>query len=478
VVITPSSSTTNGSGQVTATVTSTTAGSVTITAAALGVTASKDLTITSAANTFFIDRFGGPGGEITNETTTVFMNIGETKEVRVNAPPASPPAHNVIFATTMGVWNGTSSVVSVPVDATGKATANLTATAAGFANVNVYEEATPTTSDSITVAMRATTPYRITLQATPTTVPKSVGTTAGYSTLIATVFDNLGYPVPNVPVSFSIVRSTGGGETILPVVVWTSATATGDLGLGEARAQFTSGSLTSDSFGVQIRASVFGAFYDYGSGLEPVETEAVLTDANPNGNDAKIIIGGVSGSVAFGQATSLTKNDDQTHYILNMSVLVADAGGNPVAGTTVSLSAWPIAWSTGMTCAYDADTATTGTFWNEDINENLVLDPGEDGTRDYYVTAPPAVGGTTDGYITPTNSAGGVVPATATTGDNGVASFTLTYPIPYSIWTVTRIRASAIVSGSETVGQVIFRLAPLATDVTPICRIGDSPYTF
>jgi hypothetical protein len=401
----------------------------------------------------------------------------------------------VIFATTIGKWNGLSSVETIPVNVvTGKATATLTTDAAGLANVQVYEEATPTTSDNLAVSMTATTPYRITLQATPTTVPKSVGTTTGYSTLIATVFDDSSpnAPVGNVPVSFTIVRSTGGGESVSPVVVYTASTASGGLGLGEARAQFASGSLTSDTSGVQIRASVVGTFYDYdGAGLNPplpVETEPITlppTDSTPNGNDVKIIINEVAGSVAFGMATSLSKTTDGTQYIQNMSVLVADAGGNPVPGKLVTLSAFPIAWSTGSACTYDADNGINkGTFRTEDVNENLLLDLGEDGTRTYYeglLAGTPATGtGYTDGFITPTNSSGGVVPATATTAANGVASFTLTYPINSSIWTITRIRASAIVSGSETVGQVIFRL-PATCEDTPCggtCKITGSPYHF
>ena len=376
----------------------------------------------------------------------------------------------------------------LPIMAVAGPTSRLTTTAAGLANVQVYNTAMPATQDTLTVAVTAKTPYRITLQATPTTVRKSVGSTTGYSELIATVFDDSstsGYPVGNVPVSFTIVRSTGGGESVSPVVVYTATTASGGLGLGEARAQFMSGSMTSDSSGVQVRASVVGTWYDYNTNGdrdvgEDVATEVVGINSNPNGNDAKIIIGEVSGSVAFGIATSLDKNDDETQYIQNMSVLVADAGGNPVPGALVTLSAWPIAWSTGGGCMYDADGPTTGTFWNEDVNENLILDPSEDGVRTYYYGGGSTPGGTSDGFITPTNSWGGTVPATVTTADNGVGSFQLTYPISSSIWTVTRIRASVIVSGSETVGEIIFRLPAAKSDADPpgTCKITGSPYSF
>jgi hypothetical protein len=286
------------------------------------------------------------------------------------------------------------------------------------------------------------------------------------------VRDANGYPVGNAPVLFSIVNPTGGGETIAPVVVMSAATTTGGLNLGEARASFTSGSLPSAAGGIQVRASIVG-------------TPAI-------NDDATIVIGGVAGSVAFGQATVLGVDETAANYTLQMSVLVADSNGNPAPeGTVVNLSLWPIAWSTGAGCSSDPDgcrwddstppvciPGNYGTFWNEDINENLILDAGEDGRRYYYADSSSVGPGTSDGYITAVNSRAGTVPATVTTDENGVAGFTLTYPKTSSIWTIVRVRASTIVQGTETVGKVSFRLAPLASDVTPTCKIEGSPYDF
>ena len=106
-----------------------------------------------------------------------------------------------------------------------------------------------------------------------------------------------------------------------------------------------------------------------------------------SGNDAAITIGGTAGSVAFGSATVLSVNSNASAYIHAMSVLVADASGAPIAGATVNLSLWPVAWSTGSGCRWDYDyDSTHGTFLNEDANENVTLDPTEDGTRKYYAS--------------------------------------------------------------------------------------------
>jgi hypothetical protein len=314
----------------------------------------------------------------------------------------------------------------------------------------------------------------IILQATPTVVPMNTGT----STITATVRDSSVPPVvvANVPVAFSMVNPTGGGETINPVVF---------TGLdGKASATFKAGTLPSyDAGGVKIHAQVVGT--------------AVATGVPPSGNDAAVVIGGVPGSIAFGMATELGVNDNKTQYIQAMSVLVADINGNPVpAGTVVSLNVWPIAWSTGGNCMYDYDgftwdcsvtpcTSTIpgnyGTYLNEDLNENLILDPGEDGYRYYYYgTLPAAVTPSphTTGKLIPPNSAGGTLPTTVITDANGVADFNLTYPKTSAIWIVVRVRASTIVQGSETVAQMIFRLPALNSDVGPPCLLQNSPYTW
>lgn len=477
VTISPTSTSTNASGKFYATVTGATAGTVTITATALGATATTDITVASTTNTFYIDQLildsGAPTAPPSDKIAAMKINATLTPytphslNIEVNAPS---PIASVTFATTIGEWDGgTSKTVTKPV-ASNKANATLTSTQAGAANVQVYKAGAPSTSDTLTVAMSSgAAPYSIILQASPTNVPVSVGSTTGSSTLTATVYDNAS-PTPNpiggAQVLFTIVNPTSGGETVSPVVVTTAETAHNGLSLGQARATFTSGSMVSGGTGIKVRASV-------------VDT-SVETGTTPSGNDAAIIIGGQAGSIAFGQATVISEDSTKSNYIWPMSILVADSAGAAVAGAVVSLSVWPIAWSTGTACSYDPDGATTGTFWNEDNNENLFLDAAEDGSRYYYADKTRTSftpGGTADGYLTPVNSAGGTVPSTVTTDSNGVAGFNVTYTKESAIWTIDRIRATTSVAGSETRGEIILRLPAMESDVNP-CRLGNSPYTF
>jgi hypothetical protein len=489
VTIMPSSGLADSNGQLAANVTGVAAGSVRLSATALGATGTYDITVTALASTFRIDAQWLNAVSIDNNATTT-MTTSDSLAIEVNAPAST----TVIFASTLGSWVGGTSYIPVTVVG-GKAIATLNCTMAGVISVQVYDANTPTRSDTLTVGVTSgNPPYKITLQASTTVVPKSVGNTTGSSTLLAKVEDFMGYAIANVPIAFRILNPTGGGETVSPVVVFTSAnvdTVTG-LNPGEARTTFTSGSSSSGEgvSAVQVRASVVGT---------SVETEAWGVDSTPSGNDAAIVIGSTAASIAFGQATVLGEYS-QSQYVLPMSVLVADVNGNAVSGAVVSLSAWPIAWSTGIDCAYDQDgyrvvwhyatdsgtttwwdvvTGNYGTYYNEDANENLILDAGEDGSRTYFYSGTALATGTIDTQLTPSNAAAGVLPATVTTDANGVAAFNLIYPKRSAIYVVDRIRASTILQQGNTAisAQVIFRLPVLQGDIAP-CMIPDSPYFY
>lgn len=486
-----SSGTTNASGQFTTTARGAANGTVTVTANVLGATASVDLTVSPAAATFAIDQQLLNSVLVPGNPDPTAMHIGDALNIRVNVPAGIT---NVTFATTIGAWDGGASKTVTKAASGGKADATLSTTQIGIATVQVYDAANPSTSDTLTVAMSSNAaPAKILLEASPGIVPISVGTTTGSSTLTAKVYDASNNPLGGQPVAFSIVEGTGtsGGEFISPVVVLTATTTGGGLSVGDARSSFTSGSKPSAGSGVQIRASVVGT---------TVETEPLGVNLTSSGNDAPIVIGGVAGSIAFGQATVIAEDSTKANYIWPMSVLVADSNGNAVANQTVNLSVWPIAWSTGEACSYDPDgercdystdpptcvAGPYGTFYNEDVNENIIMDAGEDGRRYFFADNKDAtISGivgmdtpTLNTQLTPANSAGGTVPATVVTDANGVAGFNLTYRKQSAIWTVVRIRATTSVSGSETRGEIILRLPCTQSDCGGACLLGSSQYFY
>lgn len=282
---------------------------------------------------------------------------------------------------------------------------------------------------------------------------------------------------------------------------------TAGLALGAAPTTFTSGSLSSNASGVQIRASVIGT---------TIATQAIIpvsgVPATTSSLDAAIVVGGTAGSVAFGQASKIIDaGGTSTVYSFPMSVLVADSNGSPAPlGTVVNISAWPIAWTTGSRgygCNPDPEgmvwdptapqpapstllgayvAGNGGTFYNEDANENLVLDANEDGYRKNYYTGVVGPTGSKNTTITPLNSYGGTVvstnpadlPGTATTDATGLATFNLTYTKSSAYWIISRIRAQAVVQGTPAVGQLDFRLTGSKADVDPICYLPPSPFAY
>ena len=473
ITIAPTTATTDASGTATAIITAVSSGTVVVTATALGEMRTIGLTISGASLAFQIT---APAAS----TTPLAATIGTPVAVTVQVPA---PTTSVTFVTTLGTWTASgSSVYTTPV-INGTATALLSSPSAGVANVQVFDTARQATINDtrvITFTASCTSAYKVTLQSTPSVVAPSSGGTSNLATLVATVTDQANNPVGGCPVAFRILNPTGGGETVSPAVALTAATAVTTSALGQATTTFTAGSLPSSTSGVQIRATVVQA-----ANVVPI----VATGTSPpSGQDATVIIGGTAGSVTIGRATVISADPTNTIYTLPMSVLVADSNGNPVANSVVSLSAWPIAFNAnGTACTpltindyFNEDDATSFTLGlSSPYYENLILDPNEDGVRRHYPDGSPAtLPGTQDQQLTPPNSAAGTLPATVTTNSSGVALFNLTYTKSNALWITDRITARTVVQGTETKGQVIFRLPALLSDIGPPCLLPDSPYRF
>jgi len=490
-------------GEFKVTVTGTGAGPVTVTAEGLGATGTQAYTVSSVGALF----------GITSPTTDPYsLTTAETVLIIVNAPGLA----NVRFATTLGTLTGTidgetGQVIEETV-AGGTASAVFSSSQAGLATIQVFDPNpnNPPTSDTLGVAIRAPAvdAAHITLQSNTYVVAPSSGGISNTATLTATVRTSDLQVVGRAPVAFSIENPTGGGETVSPVVVYTDAVT------GVATTTFTSGSLPSVE-PVIVSARVVGegttgpltnilSFHnndpiqdtimrtDGGSfvadGFEAGEQIRVQGSASNDGIyiietvaantltldadeilaaeaagatvtitavavalDPGITIGGTAGSVVIGR------------------VLVADSNGNAVSGAVVSLSTWPVQYSSGTW--YDENPEPDAekfvpyisgrTFDNEDLNENTFLDPGEDTNG--------------DGELTPHNSAAGTLLATVTTDENGVANFDLVYLKDHANWIRDRIRASTFVLGTETTSSTTFRL-PYELEEGEEGDLNDSPY--
>ncbi len=398
----------------------------TLTVKSQGTTGEVIYAVNSASDTFTI---------ISPEEDPFSWPTGKPLEIKVQAPKQN----KVRFTTSFGTWQNNQKSIDILVNGNKQAVATITSSFAGVATIQVIDADNPSTSDSTKVAFAApsASAAKISLQASSTIVAPSIGEVENNVTLKATVKTADDQVVGNAPVLFAIERSTGGGEIIDPVIVYTD-------NLGVAISTFTSGALSSDSQGVLVSATVIGS-------------SPAIRD------DVKIIIGGNAASVLIGRSSEIGSDNNNTAYTLPMSVLVTDANGNPVKGANVSLNSWPYQYATGYRETSDTGSKCppiyTGIFDNEDSNRNLISDPGEDANG--------------DGELTPPSTAAGSLPSVVQTGDNGVAEFTLTYLKQSASWIKAEIVASTLVSGSETKSTLKFWL-PEAEDEG--CDLPHSPY--
>lgn len=359
-------------------------------------------------------------------------NATDGVEVIVRAPNQS----KVRFATTMGGLDGSADQVKEVLVADdvingvqGKyASVEVRSTLAGMATIEVTDSNNSETVDRVAVAF-----YRpsadaasILLQPSASVIAPSVGINKSQTTLTAFVKTSPAtgnQAVEGVPVAFSIENSTGSGESVSPVVAYTNSA-------GEAETVFTAGSLGSDAEGVTVTAIVIGTTLS---------------------SSTNIVIGGTSGSVVIGRgAGDSIVILNPTTYSLFMSVLVSDLNGSPVPGANVSLSLWPEYYNTGVWYDYNDRitehyvTYISGTFINEDINENTILDTGEDIDL--------------NGSLTPPNSAAGNIPMSVTTNSDGYAEFSIIYLKSSARWIDARIDATTMVFGTEVQASMNFNL--------------------
>jgi len=440
---------TNGSGVAQVTVSALTAGNTSVNVSVLGNAQSQTFTAGVPAAVF----------AITAPTNNTVLVTNTAKVITVSTPVA---ATSVTFATTVGTFsNGLTSQNVVVVG--GNASATLTSAQAGTATVTAIDNLSNSANVTLVVSPPVSAANKILLSASQTTVPLSVaGGNQNSLTLTARAIASNGstdQAVANVPIQFSMTGGPGAGEFLSPALKLTDSS-------GVAVATFTAGTTSSISNGISVTAAIQGT--------------AVITGTAPSGNSVLLTVGAQALSVAFGPASVLGESVDKTLYVQAYSVQVTDANNNPVPGQVVTLRMRPVAFSVGTPCT------VTATYCSEDVNGNGSLDAGEDGTRTATTETttgacpvlPPLVSGAVDSNLTPPNSDGGGIPATVTTKADGTAAFNLTYLKGSALWVVNRLTATVSSIGTETSKSTIFRLAPTASDVAPLCVLPASPYAF
>jgi adhesin/invasin len=330
------------------------------------------------------------------------------------------------------------------------ATLYIVSSNAGPSTITAYVTNGPTTSRAVNFV--ATTPATIALQASPSLIGPNDGseTNPQQSVITAVVRDAGNNLVKGKSVHFVIQNDSSGGDL-------TTSTAVTDE-LGRASTAYVSSAATTAQNGVVIRATVDNT---------SITTTVSLT---------------VSRNALFVRLGTGNNIDDvgETQYNKKYTVMVTDASGNAVQGAKINVSLNPEGYAKGhyvdngsnqWTVSYSATTPSICP--SEDINQNGILDPGEDKNID----GKPDPGKDTnnngvldvgeedlgDGKLTPGNVVS--VPSSITTGADGTFEFDVIYAQTYANWVLVRLTASTTVAGTESSDSVVFLLPPAADDM-------------
>lgn len=425
---------------------------VNINVAAIGNSKSATYSVTAAAASLSIVSPSNNALLVTgaNQTVSVSVPVGVT-QVNFSSTIGS------VTPSTAAVSSGTASAVFSSAQA---GVATITASATSGA-VNLSSSVVVNVSPPVSAASK------LLLTSGQTTLGLKSGSNTPSVRISARAVTQVGSSdqgVANVPVNFSMTGGPGAGEYLSVSTAYTDAA-------GYAYADFYSGTAASSLNGIDIKAAIVGS--------------AVATGIAPSSNDLLLTIGGQALSVAFGEASVLRENADKTLYIMDYSLVVTDANGNPVPNVAVNLRVAPIAFSTGTPCTVVA------TYCSEDHNQNGSLDLNEDGFRRALsnnlsdistctsaINTGTEITGTIDQLLTPQNSTAGALPSSVTVGADGTGKFSLTYLKASALWIVDRITATVSSSGTESSSSTIFRLPATTSDSGSTCYLPSSPFRY
>ena len=422
--------TTDETGQLTVAYNAVLSGVDVITATALNASASQEIVVQE-------DEFSFARSTVED----VPLNTDETITVTWLKDGLPYEGGSVVLTTT----RGTLSSAAETTDANGQVTVTASSTTAGTSIIS----ARGTDSDGGEVSARielefvATEVSSIIVSASP----NSIGPNGQKSTISAVLRDPIGNLVKGVTVGFT-AEDVSGGSIFPPAAVTDSN--------GIASTVFTSNTVTSED-AIVITATE--------------ETSGLAASTNITVADRALFI-----SLGTGNEIASPTGDS---YEKQFSVFVTDANSNPVSDVELTVSGTPVKYTELLDPNADVDepnylvrrpayykgyweafpSAESFEYWvavysascsNEDIDDDAILDEGEDNNG--------------DGNLTPGNIV--AIQGNITTDDNGQALLSFRYPKSYGAWVTINIVVSTPVAGSENRVSQFYTLSVSAEDAT------------
>jgi len=420
---------TAASGQAKVVLTGTVAGAATVTASAAGADPVALQVQVQGVDTPF---------RVASPADSTQVDVGTDQVLVVQYRPNGVPlaGASVTVSATRGTVND-ASVATVATDDTGAARFTIRSASAGTSTVTAVVGAsgeTLTTSSRLRFVSRI--PAKVSLSPDPTSIgANAVGSASSTSRLVATVRDLDDNPVTGASVAFSAIDPSSG--RVEPGLVVTDTE-------GQAVASFIAGPNSTGPDAVQVTATVLDT-----------AGRIVASDTRP------LTVSAVALFVELGTGNSI-EGLGATDYSMPWSAIVTDANRSPVPGArvTASLAAvnyfkgiWIWTGSAWVPSSFDQLGAPPGACRSEDLNDNNLLDAGED------------VNG--NGRLDPGSPASvQVVSPEGRTGADGRALLSIVYPKSFGSWVEVRLRVTIGTPGTESSIYRTFVLPVLAGDVT------------
>ena len=416
--------TTNTQGVATVSYTATSSGTDTLTFKGGNAVATQDVQV-SAANFQFIS-------PAANATFVVGTSNPLTVKYLLNGAPQADKT--ILFTATAGTI-----VASAVTDASGQATVNITSLLAGSALVQAtLSDPVVSAQATIPIEFVSQTPAKLVLQASSAAIgPNASGTIAQQSQLVATVTDAIGNVVSGATVNFTRLADPSGGSLSQASDVTDSS--------GHATVDYVAGPLTTASDGVQLRATVSGSPTVFGDTTLTVNRSALF--------------------IALGTGNVISNLDEQT-YKKDWVVYVTDANSVPVSNINLTIKVLPLQYGKGSLTwsgtVWYRDANNTVACANEDANYNGVLDVSPTSTEDFNGSGSLDPGNVIS--VSATGASSGSSSGTVKTDSNGRATISLIYAESYAPWVQVKLRAEAVVSGTESSKEAVFWVTGLASD--------------
>ena len=410
------SPTTGNNGQISVNFNSNASGQFTINATALSASGTLSLFVQQ-------DQFGFVGApDVDNADDDIPLNTNQSLTIQWLKDGSAFANGTVAFNSSRGTISNADAVT----DADGNASFDIQSDNAGLASITALgvDNDGNEVSARINISFVATVASSIFVDATP----DSIGPDGQTSTISAVVRDPTGNLVKNKVVTFEVEDVSNG--------------------------DITTDRSTTDRRGIASTVYRSNAV----SSVDSVRVHATVEDTPAVTSFTTLTVGDRAFDISIGTGRLIDSPTDSS-YAKEFSVFVTDPDSNPVVNANLTFSAPAVKFSQGGVfrkgywiwdpVAEVWDNIVTAICPNEDINDNGILDAGEDTNG--------------DGQLTPGNVVS--VPSSAQTDQNGQALIEVQYARQFGAWADISLKVSGESDGSESSETQIYTLGVAAADL-------------